>query len=82
MIINEQKVRIKDLVAGFSDQGEGGVVAFSGHLNVRPAFQREFIYNDDQQKKVIDSILNGYPIGTFYWGQVGSTAMFELIDGQ
>lgn len=33
-----------------------------------PKFQREFVWNKDQTAKLIDSIIKGFPIGTFiYW---------------
>jgi hypothetical protein len=33
-----------------------------------PMFQREFVWDKDQSAKLIDSILKGYPIGTFiFW---------------
>ena len=33
-----------DLVAGCRDNFEGGVVGYGGKLDIRPPFQREFIY--------------------------------------
>jgi len=36
----------------------------SGQIKL-PMFQREFVWDKDQSAKLIDSILKGYPIGTF-----------------
>lgn len=82
MFIREIEVSLKALVGGFSDRDEEGVVAFNGKLNVRPPYQREFIYSEEQQKRVIESILNQRPINVFYWGRVGDADNYELIDGQ
>ena len=30
-----------------------------------PMFQREFVWNKEQTAKLIDSILHGFPVGTF-----------------
>ena len=79
--VNQMKVSIKDLFAGYCDDGESGCSAYSGLLNVRPAYQREFVYSEEQSKLVIDSIINGLPINVFYWGKA-TLESYELIDGQ
>ena len=39
----------------------------SGQIKL-PMFQREFVWDKEQSAKLIDSILKGYPIGTFiFW---------------
>ena len=40
MDITLKPVTIRDVVAGYEDNGQGGVVALGGKLNVRPAYQR------------------------------------------
>ena len=35
------------------DSAENGVRGYGGRLNIRPAFQREFIYKDRQRDAVI-----------------------------
>ncbi len=49
-------IRVRDLVEGYRNDDEEGVVAFGGNLDVRPKYQREFIYSDDEQKAVIDTV--------------------------
>jgi hypothetical protein len=39
----ECKITIKDLVNGFLDNAENGVVSYSGKLNIRPAYQMVFV---------------------------------------
>lgn len=77
-------------MTGFADSGDAGVVGFDGKLNIRPAYQREFVYDKDQQKKVIDTVLKGYPLNVMYWVRNPdptdpsdeSLATFEVLDGQ
>ena len=39
----------------------------SGQIKI-PKFQRDFVWNKEQTAKLIDSIIKGYPIGTFiFW---------------
>jgi len=39
----------------------------TGKLRI-PQFQREFVWSKEQTAKLIDSIIKGYPIGTFiFW---------------
>ena len=82
MVIEELKYKVRDIVKGYTDDEENGVRAFSGSLDVRPPYQREFIYSDDKQQKVIETVMKGYPLNVFYWGTTGIVGQFELIDGQ
>jgi len=57
------------------------VRGFSGRLNIRPPYQREFIYKDKQRNEVIQTVRKGFPLNTMYWVKVGDDN-FELMDGQ
>lgn len=81
MKIEMRAIQIRDLIAGFSDRGEGGVIGYHGKLNIRPAYQREFVYNDKQRDAVIDTVLKGFPLNTMYWAVTGD-GRYELMDGQ
>ncbi len=81
MNIDPREITIRDLVNGYVDNGESGVKAYDGKLDVRPPYQREFVYSEKQQKSVIDTVLNGYPLNTMYWA-VRNDGTFEVIDGQ
>ena len=61
-------ITIRDLFAGFlNESNTGRVRGFHGLLDIRPAFQREFVYNEKQQIAVINSVENGFPLNTMYW---------------
>ena len=90
MKIQPKKITVRELVKGFNDRGDAGVVGFGGRLNIRPAYQREFVYKDEQRNKVIDTVRKGYPLNVMYWARNpdptapddDSLATFEVLDGQ
>lgn len=82
MVIKETRIRVDDLIRGYRNNEDTGVVAFNGSLDVRPPYQREFVYDDVKQRAVIDTILKGYPLNIMYWGKTGAEGDYELIDGQ
>ena len=74
-------IKVSDVVNGFSDNNEQGIVAYGGKLNVRPAYQREFVYNDKKRNAVIDTINKGFPLNVMYWAK-NDDGTFEVLDGQ
>ena len=74
-------IKVRDLFNGYQDNGDKGVVAYGGKLDVRPAYQREFVYKPEQQQAVIDTLSKGYPLNVMYWADHGN-GRYELIDGQ
>ena len=72
---------VRELVEDYSDDGEGGVTGYGGKLDIRPPFQREFIYKDKERNAVIDSILKGFPLNVMYWSD-RENGEYEIIDGQ
>ena len=80
MKIELKEILIKDVVNQYKNNYEEGVVGYSGELNIRPKYQREFVYNIVQQKEVINTILNNYPLNVMYW--IKTQKGFELLDGQ
>src|SRR5947209_14800691 len=81
MKIDPKEITIKKLTDGFQDSDEAGVVAYGGKLDIRPPYQREFIYKDKQRDAVIDTIMRGYPLNVMYWA-VRDDGDYEVIDGQ
>ena len=81
MKIELKEITVADLFEGYKDNEESGVVAYSGKLDVRPPYQREFIYKDKQRDAVIDTISKNFPLNTIYWA-VREDGNFEVIDGQ
>lgn len=79
--ISKKYVTVEQLSRGYSDTIDGGIVAYDGKLNVRPPYQREFVYNDKQREAVIQSIIKNCPIGVFNWGK-SDVGGWEIIDGQ
>ncbi len=72
---------VRELVDGYHDDGQDGVRGYGGKLDIRPPFQREFIYGAKERNAVIDSILNGFPLNVMYWSDRGD-GTYEIIDGQ
>ncbi len=72
---------IRDLVNGYCDSGDDGVVALGGKLNVRPPFQREFVYSPSDRDRVMKSVYNNLPLNVMYWAR-NPDGTFEIIDGQ
>jgi hypothetical protein len=81
MTIKLIELSIRDLTNGFEDNNEDGVIGYGGLLDIRPPYQREFIYKDKQREAVIDTILKNYPLNVMYWA-VREDGGFEVIDGQ
>ena len=81
MKIELKEITIKTLTDGFMDNDEQGVVAYGGKLDIRPPYQREFIYKDKQRDAVIDSVRKDFPLNVMYWA-VRKDGDYEVIDGQ
>lgn len=91
MQIEKREIHIKELVKGYSrDEESSQLVAYAdssgvARLNIRPKYQREFVYKEVQRNAVIDTILKGFPLNIMYWVQnVESSAEceYEVLDGQ
>jgi len=81
MKIELKELKVRDLAEGYEDNEEAGVVGYSGKLDIRPPYQREFIYKDKQRDAVIHTITQGFPLNVMYWS-VRDDGDFEIIDGQ
>ncbi len=81
MKIDLEKITVEKLTDGFADNAEAGVVAYRGKLDIRPPYQREFIYKDKQRDAVIDSVRKDFPLNVMYWA-VREDGNYEVIDGQ
>jgi len=81
-----KEITVREVVENYVDNAEEGVVGYGGKLNIRPAYQREFVYKDEQRNEVIRTIMRGYPstefpLNVMYWAKTDDSH-FELIDGQ
>jgi hypothetical protein len=81
MRIDLQRLSIRDVLKDFADNAEEGVVAYGGKLDIRPKYQREFVYKDKQRNAVIETIKNGFPLNVMYWMKRDDGG-FEVLDGQ
>ena len=81
MKIELKEITVRELIEGYADNAEGGVVGYNGKLDIRPPYQREFIYKDKQRDAVIETINKDFPLNVLYWA-VREDGTFEVIDGQ
>lgn len=81
MKIQLLEVTVRELAAGYADNDEGGVVGYGGKLDIRPAYQREFIYKDKQRDAVVNTVRKNFPLNVMYWA-VREDGGYEVIDGQ
>ena len=81
MDIKLTKITVGQLAEGYEDNDENGVVGFGGKLNIRPKYQREFVYKDSQRNAVIDTVTKNFPLNVMYWAACDD-GTFEIIDGQ
>jgi hypothetical protein len=81
MNINLHKIPIRELVKDYINSDEEGVQGYSGKLDIRPKYQREFVYNDAQRNAVIHTVSKNFPLNVMYWVKNSETS-FEVLDGQ
>ena len=81
MMIDLKPITVQELSEGYEDNEEEGVLGYGGKLDIRPPYQREFIYKDAQRDAVIDTVTREFPLNVMYWA-VRSDGNFEIIDGQ
>lgn len=81
MKIKLKEMTVRELAKGYVDNAENGVVGFGGKLDIRPPFQREFVYKDKQRDAVINTVTKDFPLNAMYWS-VRDNGNFEIIDGQ
>lgn len=79
-------ITVREIIEGYKDNAEEGVTGYAGKLNIRPAYQREFVYKDQQRNEVIRTVMRGYPstefpLNVMYWAKIDDDH-YELIDGQ
>lgn len=81
MKIELKKVTIREVAEKFIDNAEDGVVGYDGKLNIRPKYQREFVYDTKQRDAVLETIRKGFPLNVMYWA-VNEDGSLEVLDGQ
>ncbi|HRY32692.1 MAG TPA: DUF262 domain-containing protein [Bacteroidales bacterium] len=81
MNIELKEIKVRDLTNGYKDNAEDGVIGYQGKLDIRPPYQREFVYGDKERNAVINTVQKGFPLNVMYWA-VRDDGNFEIIDGQ
>ncbi len=81
MKIKLEEIPIREVVKGYVDNNEEGILGYDGRLNIRPKYQREFVYKDKQRDAVIDTVTKKFPLNVMYWVKTGDDE-YEVLDGQ
>lgn len=75
------KITVREVAESYVDNAEEGVVGYGGSLNIRPKYQREFVYDDKKRNAVINTICKEFPLNVIYWVK-NEDGAFEVLDGQ
>jgi len=81
MRIDLKEVTVREVANGYVDSSEEGVVGYGGQLDIRPKYQREFVYDEKKRNAVIDTIRKEFPLNVMYW-VVTDQGGYEVMDGQ
>ena len=81
MKIELNEITIREVAEGYVDNVEEGVVGYRGRLDIRPKYQREFVYDAKKRNAVIDTIRKNFPLNVMYW-VVTDDDTYEVMDGQ
>ena len=83
MNIKPLKVTVREVVDGYVDDSdrEEGIYGYGGRLNIRPKYQRNYIYDDAKRNAVIDTVSKDFPLGIMYWVK-NEDGSYEILDGQ
>ena len=81
MKIKLKEITIREVANKYLNNNEEGVVGYAGKLNIRPKYQREFIYKDKQRNAVIETIRKNFPLNVMYWIK-NKDNTYEVLDGQ
>lgn len=81
MEIKLKEISIREVTDGYINNNEEGVIWYHGKLNIRPKYQREFVYKDRQRDAVIDTVRKSFPLNVMYRVSNGDDT-YEVLDGQ
>lgn len=81
MKIEPKLIKVREIFESYADNGDDGVFAYGGRLAIRPPYQREFVYDNEQAEAVIHTVMKGFPLNVMYWVKVGNDS-YEVLDGQ
>jgi len=81
MEIELKEITVREVAANYVDNAEEGIIGYGGRLNIRPKYQREFVYDEKKRNAVIDTIRKDFPLNVMYW-VVTDEGTYEVLDGQ
>ena len=81
MKIELKEITIREVSKNYLNDNEEGVVGFGGKHNIRPKYQREFVYKDKQRDAVIETVNKNFPLNVMYWVK-NEDDTYEVLDGQ
>jgi hypothetical protein len=81
MKIELHEITVREVAENYVDNNEEGVIGYNGKLNIRPKYQREFVYDEKKRNAVIDTIFKDFPLNVMYWAK-NEDGTFEVLDGQ
>ncbi|MEL7570085.1 MAG: DUF262 domain-containing protein [Eubacteriaceae bacterium] len=81
MKIELNEITVRQVAENYVDNAEEGVIGYNGKLNIRPKYQREFIYDNKKRAAVIETIRKGFPLNVMYWIK-NNEGTYEVLDGQ
>lgn len=81
MKITKLMVPVSELCKDYIDDNDGGVYGYGRKLVLRPAYQREYCFDEKHRNAVIDTVMNGFPLGLMYWSKTDNDH-YECLDGQ
>lgn len=81
MKIEKREFTVGDIYEEYTHNPEDDSVrGLGGKLDIRPPYQREFVYKGEQQKEVIHTVMNNFPLNIMYWAKTPNG--YEVLDGQ
>lgn len=82
MEVEQKEYKVQEIADGFmEDDNSSEIIAMHGKLDIRPKYQREYVYTDNKRDKVIDTVLRGLPLGVMYFVERDDGTL-EVLDGQ
>ncbi|MBR1810018.1 MAG: DUF262 domain-containing protein [Paludibacteraceae bacterium] len=72
MKIELHQISVRELCASYQDLSiqEEGIIGYGGRLNIRPKYQREFVYDEKKRNAVMDTVWQGFPLNVMYWVKI------------
>lgn len=80
MDISLKQVTIGEVYEGYINDGENenGVTGYDDNLNIRPKYQRNYVYKDNKRDEVVRTVLKKFPLNVFYWVDLGDAYEDEV----